>query len=309
MLRRLQVTLVSLCVLGGAASADEMRYPLALAAVPDGPIYIVDRGLLPTNAPGVWKFADGKLSWFYQGEKKFRTPLNAARCAALDHQGRLLVGDSSTREVYRFSEDGKPEPLTKGVNAGIGIPMALAVNKAGDIFVCDLETQFIYKIPAAGGAAERFAQPGPCRGIAIDDQDRLWLVVHAKNQIVRITPDAKSEVVLDKWPFQFPHHIVLDKDLNAYVADGYAKAVWKIDSAGKPTKFVEGPPLDNPVGLAWWGEKLLIADPRANAVFEVGTDGKLTTIVAGPPEKKPEPPAKSDKPAAKDEKKKDAKKS
>jgi sugar lactone lactonase YvrE len=300
--------LTCLVVCGGAASADEMRYPLALAATPDGTIFVVDRGLLPTNAPGVWKFADGKLSWFYQGEKRFRTPLNAARCAALDRQGRLLVGDTATREVYRFNEDGKPEPLTKGVNAGIGMPMALTVNKSGDIFVCDLETQSISKIPAAGGAAERFVQPGPCRGITIDGDDRLWAVVHAKNQIVRITPDAKTEVVLDKWPFQFPHHIVLDKDQNAYVADGYGKAVWKVDSSGKPSKVIEGPPLDNPVGLAWRGDKLLVADPRANAVFEVSHDGKLTAVVSGPPEKKPEPPAKSEKPSAKDETNRDGKK-
>jgi glucose/arabinose dehydrogenase len=298
MLRQFVAAVVCLSAVCSVAPAADMQYPLAIAAIDNGPIFIVDR-----NLPGVWRFADGKLETYYEGSKKFRTPLNAPRCAAIDLQGRLLVGDSATREIYRFNADGKPEPLTKGVNNGIGTPMALTVNKQGVIFVCDLERQWIFKVPADGGAAEEFVQAGPCRGITIDDQDRLWVVSHGKNQILRITPDAKIEVVLDKWPFQFPHHIVVDKELNAYVADGYGKAIWKIDPAGKPTKLAEGPPLDNPVGIAWQGDKLLVVDPRANSVFEVARDGKLTTAVSSPLPKPPAPPAKVEKPAAKDDKK------
>jgi sugar lactone lactonase YvrE len=305
MLRQFVTAVVCLTALCRAATAADMQYPLAIAAVDNGPLFIVDR-----NLPGVWKFTDGKLEMYFEGSKKFRTPLNAARCAAIDHQGKLLVGDTSTREIYRFDDDGKPQPLTKGANQGIGMPMALTVNRQGTIFVCDLETQWIYKMPPEGGTPERFVQPGPCRGITIDDQDRLWVVLHAKNQILRITPDAKIEVVLDKWPFEFPHHIVLDKELNAYVVDGYAKAVWKIDPTGKASKLFEGPPLDNPVGIAWHGGKLLICDPRAKGVYELSQDGKLSPVVTAPPDKPQEAPKKSDakKDSQKTTPKKDAKK-
>jgi hypothetical protein len=91
------------------------------------------------------------------------------------------------------------------------------------------------------------------------------------------------------------------------VADGYGKAIWKIDPAGKPTKFAEGPPLDNPVGIAWQGDKLLVVDPRAKSVFEIAKDGKLTTVVSSPLPKPPAPPAKVEKPAAKSDKKSEKK--
>ena len=40
-------------------------------------------------------------------------PLNAVCCVAIDHQGHVVAGDSSTRDVCRFSEDGKPVLLTE----------------------------------------------------------------------------------------------------------------------------------------------------------------------------------------------------
>ena len=85
----------------------EFDYPLAVTATADGIVYVADR-----NLPGIWKIEDGKKSIFFQGSKKFRTPLNAIRCLAIDHEGKLLAGDSSTREVYRFDDAGQPQPLT-----------------------------------------------------------------------------------------------------------------------------------------------------------------------------------------------------
>ena len=97
------------CLTGGTAPAQELNYPLAVAAADDGTLYIADRYL-----PGVWKVTNGKTEVYFQGSKKFRTPLNAVRCVAIDKQGRLLAGDSATREVYRFDESAKPKPLTGG---------------------------------------------------------------------------------------------------------------------------------------------------------------------------------------------------
>ncbi len=120
-------------------SAGDLQYPLSVAAAEDGPIYAADRDM-----HGVWKVVNGELGILFEGSKKFRTPLNAARCVALDKKGRVLAGDSATREVYRFNESNQPEPLTRGE---IGIPMAIAVNSQGDIVVCDLEIHQFVRIP------------------------------------------------------------------------------------------------------------------------------------------------------------------
>lgn len=264
---------LGLVVLPSLSQAEGLEYPLTAVASADGQsLFIAD-----LNQSGVWKLSDGKLSSFFQASKKFRTPLNRVRCVGMDRNGKLLAGDSSTREVFRFDDEGKPQPLTNG---GIGIPMDLAVDPDNNIFVTDLELKWIWKIPAAGGKAEKFAEVDAPRGIAIDADKNLWVISHGKNQLVRVSADAKVETVVEGRPWQFPHEIELDKDKTAFVTDGYGKAVWKVPLGGKPEKVFAGEPLVNPVGLTWQDGKLLVIDPRAKGVFAVDLSGKITAVPA-----------------------------
>ena len=253
--------------------ADGLQYPLTAVASADGKsLFIAD-----LDGSGVWKLSDGKLSMFFQASKKFRTPLNRVRCIGLDRNGKLLAGDSATREIFRFDDEGKPQPLTNG---GIGIPMDLVVDPDNNIFVTDLELKWIWKIPAAGGKAEKFAEVEAPRGITIDADRNLWVINHGKNQLLRVTPDAKVEVVVEGRPWGFPHEVELDKDKTAFVTDGYGKCVWKVPLGGKPEKLASGEPLVNPVGLTWQGETLLVIDPRAKGVFAIDSTGKLAAVPA-----------------------------
>lgn len=255
--------------------ADDFRYPLSVAATADGTVYVADLRL-----PGIWKLANGKAEVFFQASKKFRTPLNAVRCVAIDAKGQLLAGDSATREVYRFDKSGKPVGLTNG---GIGIPMDIAVDAKGDLYVADLELHRIWKVPANGGKPEEFAQVAAPRGVTFDAMGRLWVVCDDKRnklQLLRISPDGKAEPVVKGRVFQFPHNVVLDEKNVAYVSDGFQKAIWRIDESGKPEKWITGKPLINPVGLCWHKGTLLVADPHAKAIYAASPDGKLTPFVA-----------------------------
>ncbi len=258
-----------------ALAADGMQYPLALAVGKDGRIFIADRDL-----PGVWQFAEGKLSIYYQGEKKFRTPLNAVRCLAMDAEGKLLAGDSSTREIYRFDDAGKPEPLTKG---NVGIPMTLAVTADGLILSSDIEIQRIVKIPAAGGEPQIMTELAAVRGMGVDKDGRIWAVCHGKDAVIRFSPDfAQREVIVSGRPFQFSHHLAFDGAGIPYVIDGYAKTLWKIDGS-EAKKVAAGEPWKNPVGLAWSeATGLIVADPHQKAVYKVSDDGKVTQIIPVP---------------------------
>lgn len=269
------------CVLGIFASlivtathAGDMQYPLSVAAGPDGTIYVADR-----NAHGIWKISDSKLTPFWMGSNKFRTPLNAVRCVAVDVKGRVVAGDTATREIYRFNAEGQPEPLTNG---GIGMPMALAFDSKGDILVCDLEIHQIVKVPEAGGGPVKVADAARPSGIVVDAQDRIWIVDSSgKNQVVRLISDGKefkTETVVAEKPFQFPHNIALDKELNAYICDNYAGVIWKVGPDGKPQKWVADERMAKPVGITLAGDRLLIADPHAMQIFEATLDGKLTQV-------------------------------
>ena len=263
--------LVCLFTTSVSLANDGMQYPLAAAVASDGTIYVADRDL-----PGVWKFADERWTVYFQASKKFRTPLNAIRCLAIDQQGKLLAGDSATRDIYRFDDAGKPQPLTKG---RIGIPMAIAVANDGNIFASDLETHRILRIPAEGGKPAEVAELAATRGLAIDLEGRLVAVCHGDNAVVRLTVEGKEKTVLIKGrPFQFSHHVVIGPKGELYIADGYAKTIWKVEGEGPPVAEIAGDPLKNPVGLAWSGPDLLIVDPRLRAVLKRTPDGKLVRV-------------------------------
>ena len=271
MIRNLAVgCLFCLTLAVGRTTVAQMEYPLGLAVTESSAFFVADR-----NLPGVWRADGTDLSLFFKGSKRFRTPLNAVRCLAIDSSGNLLAGDSATREVYRFDENGKPVPLTDG---GIGIPMGIAVDSKGQILVSDLELHRIWRVPKEGGKPELVAEVPAPRGLCIDSEDHLWVVSHGKNQLIRIAPDGTIKTVVEGRPFQFPHTVVLGTDNTAYVCDGYAKAVWTVASGGKPKKWASGDPLINPVGLAWQGESLLVVDPHAKPVFQVDPTGKLAPL-------------------------------
>ena len=283
---------VLLPALAQIVHADELHYPLAVASTPEGTLYIVD-----LNLPGVWKASDGKLELFFQASKKFRTPLNRPRCITLSAEGKPIVGDTPTREIYRFDEArhaigvtggavGKPDGSSeapkpddeKPYHGDIGMPMAIVDDGKGNLFVSDLELHWIFKVPAKGGKAEKFAEVPAPRGMTIDGDGNLWVISAGPDQLVRVSPEGKVEPVVKGRPFSFPHDVVLDTQGIAYVSDGYSKAIWKVDASGKAEKWISGAPLVNPVGLEWRGDKLLIVDSRATAIFEADAEGKLTKL-------------------------------
>ena len=256
------------------AGEDSFEYPLSIT-VGDSGTFIADR-----NLHSIWKLDDKQPELFFKGNKKFRTPLNAVRCVELDRDGKLLAGDSSTREIYRFDADGKPVPLTGGL---VGIPMDIAVNQAGDIFVSDLEIQRVMKVPKAGGKPEEVKQISGCRGLFVDSKDHLWVVSTTKNQLYRIAPDGKSEIVVKDRPFKFPHTVVVDAELTAYVCDGFAGTIWKIPKDGEPEAWATGAPLVKPVGMALHGDKIYVADPYAIGILEIDRKGKVAPVVVKAP--------------------------
>jgi sugar lactone lactonase YvrE len=139
-------------------------------------------------------------------------------------------------------------------------------------------------VPAAGGEPSEFARvPGP-GGVCIDAEDRLWVVSRAENGLLRVSPDGKVETIVKGRAFEFPNAVAVDQASVAYVCDGYGKAIWKVDAAGKPEKWAASPAFKNPVGLAWRGKTLLVVDSQAKTVFQVDSEGKVMPLELKPGE-------------------------
>lgn len=277
---RFAASLLIPVVLASSASAEDakMGYPIGVAAARDGTIYVADKN---ADRPAIWKIKDGKAEIFFEGSKRFRTPLNRVYCVAIDNEGRLLAGDSATREVYRFSADAKPEPLTHGF---IGIPVALAVAADGTIYVADLEAQRIWSVPKdglkEGEEPKEVALLAGCRGLAFDADGKLIASTTLEDPIRRVGEGGKLEVLVKDRPFQLNHQIVVGKDGTMYVTDNYAATIWQVPAGGgEPKPFVKGAPLVKPVGLAKRGDDLLVADPHAKMIFVVTPDAKITPLL------------------------------
>lgn len=259
----------------GADEAAVLRYPLSVAAAPDGSLVVADR-----MAPGLWRFRDGAGSTAFAGSKRFRTPLSAVRTVAVAADGGVYAGDSATREVYRIAADGTATPLTGGQ---IGIPIDIAIDAKGVLHVSDLETQRIVRIPAEGGKPEVVAEVAAPRGLCFDSAGRLWAVAASGEEpLVRIAADGTVEPVVRGRTFEFPHDVVVDADGIAYVTDNYARAIWRVKPDGSTEKWLSGPPLVGPVGLALRDGRLLVADPRARAIFEVDREGMVRPVAGTP---------------------------
>jgi len=264
------VVLAVLTTLSASSAAEELDYPVSIAVGPSGTMYLADR-----NVPGIWQLEGDRLSPFFRGSKKFRTPLNAIRCVAFDREGKLLAGDSATRDVYRFDDQRLPRPLTaQGKPYGqIGIPMSIAVDAEGSLLVSDLEVNRVVRVPKEGGQPEPFAAVQAPRGLFYDSRKQLWVV--SGRRLLCLSASGEQKTVVDDGVFSFPHTVVVADDGTAYVCDGYAKAIWRIPPGQKPEKWVSGGPLQDPVGLHMRQGSLFVADPQARAVFEVDQKGNL----------------------------------
>lgn len=246
----------------------QMVYPISVAS--DGQQIVIG----DLNLPGVWSVNADKTTILIKASKKFRTPLNRVRCVAIDNNGKVLVGDTATREVYRI-ENGNAIPLTKGQ---IGMPMSIAVNKEGNLIVADAELGRIYEVPSAGGEPKKLADVLAPRGVFVDKEDVIWVVTGLENPLIKLDAEGKPTVVVKGRPFEYPSSVVVDADGNAYVCDGYAKAVWKIAKGGEPVKWSQNDEFEHPVGLALKGDEILLIDPRANALFSIDKEGKATKV-------------------------------
>ena len=262
--------LIALVSISAAGRGEDLLYPLSVAAAGDDVVLVADRML-----PGLVRIKGGAAEVLFQGKKTFRTPLNAVRAVAVAADGTVHAADSATRDVFKFV-DGQPVGLTQGK---IGIPVDIAFAPSGDLFVSDLETQRIWRVPAAGGEPTEVAQLAAPRGLFVDGAGRLWAVAASGEQpLVRIAADGAIEPVVKERVFEFPHDVVVADDGTAYVSDNYARAVWKVATDGTATKWISGEPLKGPVGLALRAGKLLIADPQAKTVWEADNEGKLTPL-------------------------------
>lgn len=262
-----------------AAEPTQPAYPVAVAVTGDGAVYVADLLL-----PGVWVFREQRWTVLARGGRERSAPLRAPRCLVVESDGQLLVGDSSGRDLYRLNprEPAQPpQPLTGGK---LGVPIALVVHPSRGILVSDLELQGLYVV-AADGPKRLVDLPFGTRGLALDGAGEL-VAAMATRRILYPEDSLFGHRELDaatdpKCPAQFPQQLASDADeATLYLADSHGRTIWRIGASAKAEAWLQGEPLQHPVGLCWHGDRLYIADPRARAVLVADRTGKLSRLGA-----------------------------
>ena len=207
-------------------------------------------------------------------------------CSRLFEASGGRLDDVTPRNDTLFQSSIRNSALALRVPAPVRVPMAMAVAPDGTIYTADLELHRIWKMPAKGAKKpEEFAVINSPRGLTLDPDGNLWVLSTSSKdgQIQKVLPDGKVEPFIKGHPFNLPHNIVRVDDGSFFVTDNYEHCVWKVTPDQTKKKWVEGKPMDRPVGLCRSGNNLLIADPHIRAIFSLNPESKELTVLTSSP--------------------------
>jgi serine/threonine protein kinase, bacterial len=248
---------------------------------------------------------------------------------ALDGSGNLYVADYSNNRIRKVSPAGDVTTLAgsgtggtadgTGANAQFTQPRSVAVDAAGNVFVCDYNNEDIRKITPAGivttiagqgfagyqdgmGTSAAFDAP---TGIVVDPSDNLFVTDLSNARIRKITSDGLvstfagdggdgySDGTGTAAEFNLPKGIALDASGNLYITDSGGERIRKISPAGVVTTVAgdgQDGSVDGPAAKAEFYDpgdivvdnsgNLYVADVANDAIRKITAAGVVSTIVS-----------------------------
>ncbi|MET9550870.1 RICIN domain-containing protein [Streptomyces sp. NPDC006627] len=204
---------------GGQASGTRLHYPLGVAVDSTGDLYISD-----CNNHRVRKVtADGKISTVAgngsagsqgDGGPAVSAQLNGPRALSFDGAGNLYIADGDNHRVRKVTTDGKISTVAGTGTAGssgdggpatdarLRLPMGVAVDSTGALYVSEYENHRVRKVTPDGkistvagtGTANYGGDGGPAasallkkpRGLAVDCVDTLYIADGDNHRVRKI---------------------------------------------------------------------------------------------------------------------------
>lgn len=254
----------------GPAATARFNLPTGVAVDSTGKIFVTDQGsqivrkIIVTEGvttlagtPGLSGTADGTGA-----DARFVNPTGIAA----DDAGNIYVADRVNHTVRKITPDGVVTTLAgsaglsgsangKGTAARFGLPIGIAVDGGGNIYVADTDNTTVRKVTPDGDVTTLAGSPG-----VPGDTDA--------------TGDAAR--------FRRPFGLTVDDGGNVYVADGGNKSIRKIDAAGAVTTLGRDAGFNDPFGIAVDSAgNIYVADDTNEIVRKVTPDGAMTTTLAG----------------------------
>jgi sugar lactone lactonase YvrE len=206
----------------GRASEAQLNYPMGVAVDAGGNVYIADQlnGRIRRVAiDGTISTVAGKGTWGYSGDGGSATNADLLTpCGvAVDRSGNIFIADTRNHRVRRVTTGGTITTVAgngtsgytgdgaEAASASLNVPVALAFDAAGNLYIADAFNSAIRKVTSDGkiwtvagrgipgfsgdgGAATSasLSQPG---GIAFDAMDNLYIADSSNHRIRKVTPD------------------------------------------------------------------------------------------------------------------------
>jgi uncharacterized protein (TIGR03437 family) len=241
---------------GGQAAAARLDTPLGVAVDGNSNLYIADTGnqrirkVFPNGIIGTVA-GNGNASFFGDGGPATQAALHNPRAVAADENGNLYIADTLAYRVRKVDGGGIISTLAgngtpgsggdggSATTAQLGLPSAVAVDAAGNVYVADEGNGTIRRIAPDGAISTVQAPLMAPRGMAADAAGNLFVADTGHRQMVRIDAGGGAAVISgtgaccyagDGGPavaarWQTPWGVAVDAGGAVWVADAAANAI------------------------------------------------------------------------------------
>ncbi len=294
---------------GSAANAAELNGPSGVTVNPAGNLYIADteneRIRFVQNGNISTIVGNGGFGYAGDGGSAIGAQLNNPTNIALDSKGNLYIADSDNSVIRMVSTDGTintvaglvcsesqttlcgPGYLGDGGQATVAqlnVPLGVAVDNAGNIYIADTGNNVLRKVTTDGvintiATNLRLQHPA---GLAMDSAGNLYIADTNNNRIMKLAPSGAISLVAGnnlagfsgdggpatKAELSFPTGVAVDGAGSVYIADKTNSRIRKVTNGVINT--IAG------VGTAvYWGDGGLAVDaglafPSSVAVDKAG---------------------------------------
>ncbi|MFH9266684.1 RICIN domain-containing protein [Streptomyces sp. NPDC017546] len=207
---------------GGLATAAKLNTPLGVAVDGTGVVYVTDYGNLrirkiTTDGTISTVAGNGTAGPGGDGGPAVSAQLKNPHGVAVDDAGVLYIADADNHRVRKVTPDGTISTVAGTGTAGTGgddgpatsaklnLPLAVAVDSAGNLYVSEYNNHRVRKVTPDGtistvagtGTAGTGGDDGPAtsaqlkhpRGLAVDCVDALYIADRNNNRVRKITSE------------------------------------------------------------------------------------------------------------------------
>jgi sugar lactone lactonase YvrE len=263
----------------GTGAAAAFRYPSAIAIDAAGNLFVSDwanNRIRKVTAAGVVTTFAGSGSYGSANGTGTAASFGFAQGLAFDGAGNLLVADSGNNLIRKVTPAGVVSTVAgsgatggadgPAASASFYLPLSVAVDAAGNVFVGDQWNATVRKITAGGtvstlagveavgfadgtGDSARFFSPV---GAAVDAAGNVYVADGGNHRIRKISPAGAVTTFAGSGvrgnangtgtaaQFDYPTGVAVDGPGNVYVADNNNYAIRKITPAGAVTLLAGG---------------------------------------------------------------------